>query len=513
MEYISNWQSADVQKSMMAFTIEQGYGHGRMTGRDQRGLNVYNYSSLVAQAARDKYGNIQSAEYLLPYFSLSVAERIDMVRACGPIFGVITGRMSRVSSLQWKIITRKKDHDRIETMIKTARDMFNEGLEENTPEGIGRAISARAYIAQYLTDIRPDISNFDKAFLRWMRNIKQRNEDRCSEIEDWLRQPNQEDTIEDFFKKLVFDVHVHGLAVPYKKRRAGLIQNLYILPGGSCYPIHGRHIGDPTGIVQVVDGAEAQLYFTDEANALRYAPYSGDPYGLIPLESLVNNVAEILLFQERAASMADGTKPPEKLIAFGDKTPWLQGQLEMPMNKDEQKRIETMVNEARKEAVRVISGHGTPQVVDVSRADTFQYQSERQRMVREEVGLVFGASNIEMNLSGSDSTSGRSTSESQERSEIYKGVFPHVQMIENFFNFEVLPQRYGSGYEFKFSEMLSEAEQLKFWTEKYKSGIFTLNEIRMEDIGRDGFGVEYDKPPKSGASEQISEPSVMEGVL
>jgi phage portal protein BeeE len=502
-----------IEKSAMGFRIEDGYGYGRMGGRDRRGLNVYNYSSLVSQAARDKHGNIHSADYLLPYFSLTISERIDMMRACGPIFGVVTGRMNRISSLEWKVTVQKKEQDRLETLIKTARDIFNEGLEEGTPQGIGGALQAYQFISQYIKDIRLDLSNFDKAFLRWARSVKNQQEDRCSEIEDWLRNPNQEDTLEDFLKKLVFDVHVHGIAVAYKKRVQGKIETLHILPGGSCYPIHGKHVGDAVGIVQIIDGAEAQLYFSDEAYALHYAPYSGDPYGVVPLEALTNNVAEILLFQERAASMADGTKPPEKLIAFGDRTPWMEGQLEMPMNPDERKRIETMINEARKEAVRVITGHGTPQVVDVSRADTFQYQSERQRMVREEVGLVFGASNIELNLSGSDSTSGRNTSESQERSEMYKGVLPHVQMIENFFNFQVLPYRYGHQYEFKFNEMLSEAEQLKFWTEKLKSGLFSVNEIRMEDIGKDGFGEGFDKPSSPSAQEQIKEPSVMEGAL
>jgi hypothetical protein len=506
-------KSRQIDKSAMGFSIEDGYGYQRMSGRDRRGLNVYNYSSLVSQTARDKYGDIQSTEYLVPYFSLTISERIDMTRGCGPIFGVITGRMNRISSLEWKVTTQKKDQDRLETMIKTARDLFNEGLEAHTPQGIGGALKAYQFISRYMKDIRLDLSNFDKAFLRWTQIVKNQNEDRCSEIEDWMRRPNAEDTIEEFVKKIVFDVHVHGLAVSYKKKRQGIIESLHILPGGSCYPIHGKHIGDAVGIVQIIDGAEAQLYFSDEAAALRYAPFSGDPYGLVPLESLTNQVAEILLFQERAASMADGTKAPEKLIAFGDKTPYLQGQLEMPINTDERKRIETLVNEARKDAVRVITGYGTPQVVDVSRADTFQYQSERQRMVREEVGLVFGASNIEMNLGGSDSTSGRNTAESQERSDIYKGILPHVQMIENFYNFHVLPYRYGNQYEFKFNEMLSEAEQLKFWTEKLKSGLFSVNEIRMEDIGKDGFGEGFDKPSASSAQEQIKEPSVMEGVL
>jgi hypothetical protein len=85
----------------------------------------------------------------------------------------------------------------------------------------------------------------------------------------------------------------------------------------------------------------------------------------------------------------------------------------MPVNKNEQKRVETVINEARKGAIRTLTGIGKPLVLDVSRSDTMQTQIERQRQIREEVALVYNMSNMEVNLTGSEDTSGRAVSESQ----------------------------------------------------------------------------------------------------
>jgi hypothetical protein len=206
------------------------------------------------------------------------------------------------------------------------------------------------------------------------------------------------------------------------------------------------------------------------------------------------------MFDQRAAEMADGTRPPEKLVVMGDRTPFgdIGKEFDVPLSKPEQRRVEQILNEQKKEALRVLTGYGMPVVVDISRADTFQFQSERQRMVREEVGLVFGASNMEMNLTGAESTSGRNSSETQERYDLYKGIYPIIQGIERFYNREVLPFRYGVGYELSFKTGLSEREKLAALREKKDSGLYSVNEIRTRDLGEDPFsGEEFDKP--SGA--------------
>jgi hypothetical protein len=534
----------DVNKAVSGFKVEDATFYGAnnvaLSDRRKRGLSVYNYSALISQAGRDRYGRMQTAEYLLPYFSLTISDRIDMARACGSIFGVVTGRMNTISGLEWKVSRKRKNEDRIAFQLKTAKQMIDE-RQAKAPSGsagplpspdtfqqpVGPSLASMKQDAQNkiivrkckqflmgeLPDLLDDLSNFEKAFTRWSHRIKDKHEDECTAIEEWMKHPNLQDTFEDFTKKLIFDEHVHGLAVPYKRTVRGKIEQIYMLPGGCCFPIHGRHVGDAVGVIQMVDGAEAQLFYGDECSVLQYAPYSGDPYGLVPLEALVNKVAELLLFDERAAQMADGTKPPDKLIAFGENTPWgnLQSEFQMPMNKDEQKRLETVINEWRKEAVRVISGHGTPVVVDVTRADVFKDQSERQRMVREEVGLVFGASNAEMNLSGSESTSGRDSSKTQERKDQNKGIYPHIQIIENFWNHHVFPFRYGEDYEFEFASGVSEQDKIDIWTKMLQSGLYSVNDIRRDEMGLEPYSQEdsqnqFDLP--NGAQSQQQSPEL-----
>jgi hypothetical protein len=474
----------------------------------KRGVLVYNYSTHIAETAIDKHGVIRSVDYVMPYFSLYVDERIDMVRSCGAIFGVISGRMNSISDLDWKIVPLTEKEDDLVQALKDSYQIFKEFKDAVTPRDRVILITADRILHRYLPDLLSDNSNFSHALLRWSRRLRTKKERSAGVIEDWLQMPNKYTTFEDFIKKIIFDTHAHGLACIYKTYNGERMQELYNLPGGACFPSYGKKAGDPYAILQVIDDTENIYYDSDEVSAIHYAPYSSDPYGLIPLESLVNKVAEMLLFDNRAAEMADGTRPPDKLVVMGERVPW--GELggdasEIPMNKDEQDRVETIINEARKEGVRVITGHGTPVVADISRADTFQYQSERQRMVREEVGLVFGASNIEMNLTGSDSTSGRESSGSQERKDSQKGILPHIASIENFINSDILPAIGGRGYEFKFEPASSDSEMIKLWTEKVNSGIYSVNEIRMNDIGIDPIDGDsenqFDQPKGASASQ------------
>lgn len=139
--------------------------------------------------------------------------------------------------------------------------------------------------------------------------------------------------------------------------------------------------------------------------------------------------------------------------------------------------------------------------MDVSRADTFNAQSERMRMLREQIANVFGASNMEMNLTGTDNTNGRDTSQTQERKDREKGIYPHLKSVENLFNYDIIPDRYSDDWVFKFETSQSEAEQIELWKNKFASGLFSANEIRTQDIGVDGFdGAEFDLPQGGGGA-------------
>jgi hypothetical protein len=484
-----------VRKAAMAEGIDWPLAVGKDEPR--RGVAVYSTTQLMGDSAVGADGERRQVTYQYPRFMLTLSERVDMYRSCSPVFGVVTGRMNRIAGLEWTVTRASKEEDRLAERLRECRALYLEYEDDVSPRGLGVKVRCMTELFRWLPELRRDLKNFDAVMRRWSRRLKAKSEDRCTEIEEWLRTPNQTDTFSDLIKKVVFDMHVHGAAATYKEVLSDRVENLYELPGGTVYPVSGRYVGDATGYVQLVDGFQPQLMFKDEVSFLQYAPRSDSSYGSIPLEALVNKVAESLLFDQRAAEMADGTKAPEKLIAFGDRTPFgaIGEEFDVPIDRAEQRRIEALVNEARKEAIRVITGYGTPVVVDVSRADTFQHQSERQRMVREEVGLVFGASNAEMNLTGSESTSGRETSETQERYDLYKGIYPLVQAVENLLNVDVLPYRFGSGFLFQYQPSTSEGAKADLLKKKKDSGLYSVNELRTEELGRDPFsGEQYDEP-------------------
>lgn len=495
------------------FELAEVVGVNELQNPDnRRGYTIHDPHAVLNRWAKDKEGEIQSASYQIPLFTLSVAERLAMFQRCAPIFGVVTGRMNRVASMAWRVTKQSREEDRIVQKLKEYKQIFDEN-DGQSPKEFGTRIRCLKEIMRYLTDVKVDLSNFNTALLRWSRRVKSLSEDRCTEIEDWMRQPNQEQTFEDLTKEIVFDLHIHGNAVPYKEVQRGRIENVYCLAGGSVIPVTGKYVGDPVAYVQLANELDPQLFYQNEVEFLRYAPNSSDAYGSVPLEALVNKVAESIMFDERCAIMADGTNFPSKLLAFGDNSVMgaIGEKFDTPMDKDEQKRLEKQVNEYRKEAVRIITGHGTPVAVDISRADTFGQQNERQKMIREEVGVVFGASNAELNLTGSDATSGRETSETQERYDLYKGIFPTIQNLENFWNLRILPFRYGSGYEFRYDQQQTDAKKIREAGEKLQTGLFSVNEIRTKDLGEDPYPDDQFNLPNGAQSNLTQSPLAMMG--
>ena len=481
---------------------------------NRRGIRVFSAYETMGVTGTNKQGEVINGQYEIPFFRLTLEERIDIVRSSSLVFGIVTTRMNQIAGLDWKVTRISDEEDKIAESLKQYHQIYKEFEDVDHPKAKTLRALMRREISRYLIDVRPDLGNFDRALYRWSRRIQSRVQDQISEIEDWMSEPNLSNTFEDFIKQLVFDLMVHGAYSVYKQYANDVIDNFYILPGGTVYPMRSDYVGGYDAYVQMIYGYDPKIYFQDEVSFSRYVPFSGRAYGLVPLEALINKIAENLLFDQLAAERADGTKPPEKLVVFNDYAPFggLNSEFNVPLEETEQKKLETTINEARMNAVRVLSGYGQgqPTVVDVSRSDTFASQSERQRMVREEMGFVFNVSNMEMNLTGAGDTSGRSTSESQERIEQSKGVRPIVQKIERLFNREILPYRFGSDYMFQFDSGMSDMDEIKQIREKLQSGAWSVNEVRTEDMGKDPFeGEEFDVPQGSQPQELGEESNPM----
>lgn len=480
--------------------------HGVRDQQNMRGLNIYYLTQLMSAAARTKDGNLVSAKYEFPYWVLSLDERVDVVRKCDIVFGVVTGRMNRIGALDWRVTCDKKEEDRIFKKLKDLYEIYTEFKGINDYYYIGARSKAFLEMRRYLLDLLPDASNFQKSVMRWKHRIKLIKEDKASEIEDWLKKPNQSTKITDFVKMAVYDMHTHGNFTTYKEYLDGKLENFYNIVGGTVHPVKDMVVGGMEAYVQLIDGMEAKLYFANEMAFCRYLPTTAQSYGMIPLEALINKIAESMLFDRLAAERADGTKPPEKVVVFGGQSPFgdlNKKEFELPTPIEEQERIEAILNEERKNAIRTLTGTGTPIVLDISKADTFSAQADRQKDIREVVALVFNTSNLELNLTGSDDTSGRATSESQERLDQNKGIYPIIKILDDFFNQDIIPYRFGYGHTFEFIPSPNELYDIRKAKEKL-AGPWAMNEVR-EDLGMDAVeGEEFDKPgggAKSGTDQ------------
>src|SRR5271166_3745178 len=69
----------------------------------RRGISVYNSNMLMAESGRTKDGNWLKVTYEMPWFVLTITERLDLYKLCAPVFAVISGRMNRISGMEWKI--------------------------------------------------------------------------------------------------------------------------------------------------------------------------------------------------------------------------------------------------------------------------------------------------------------------------------------------------------------------------------------------------------------------------
>lgn len=471
--------------------------NGGRIKESRRGLNVYNRMQLVGTSAVDKKGQIQNVTYELPYFGLSIDERIDIFRLCSAVFGIVTSRMNRIASLEWTVTSDYKMEDKLADEFKYKKAIYDDFIGSSELKyKIAAKLIAKELLNE-LPELLPDMSNFNRAIMRWSKNLKKKKMDISDEIWTWLQQPNEGLNFINLVKQTVFDLMVHGAFAYYKEILNGRVENIYLLPGGTVIPVRNKFVGGINAYLQIVDADIPQIMFNDEVVYDNYVPTSARTYGMIPIEALINKIAESLLFDQLMAEQADGTKPPQKIIVFGDISPFgdIGSDFNTAMNPEKQKRIENVLNTARKNAIKVLSGVGQPLAVDLTRENTMSVQNERQKLIREETALVFNMSNMEINMSSSDGVSGRATSESLETIDQNKGVLPIVRIFENSINIGVLPFRFGSGFRVESQISSDPDKELDRYLKMANSGIWSINEIRTEEIGKDPFqDSKYDEP-------------------
>ncbi|DAC71705.1 MAG TPA: hypothetical protein DSN98_09025 [Thermoplasmata archaeon] len=483
------------------YSNESQLGSHPVQDKNKRGITVYSISQIQQMTGRGEKGELLTWGFEQPYFYLTIEQRIQMFRLSSPVLGVVSSRMNRLSGLPFNITSEKKKEDEIVEELKMSAELYNEYRDSLAIGHLGMKAKIYRKMLSVLPDIKPDISNFQTALLRWKRRLKRISQNQCDEVTNWLMEPNAGVDWSSFVKKWVFDMSIHGAAAIYKQEMNGRIENFDVLPGGSVYRIKSPYFTGLNGYVQVVPGfIEPQLFFSNELIYSEYLPTSCRNHGMIPLEALINKIAESLFFDDLMAQSSDGTRLPEKMIIVTEANPFgsMDGtqDRDLPLDKPEQKRLEEKINQPIKGGVMTFTGN-TATVVDLSRADTMSNQMQRQKDIREEVALVFNMSNMEVNLTGSGDVSGRATAEVQQEIDQGKGIGPIAVSLKNAIERGLLPFRFGCGFKFEFELSKNEQEEKQLDLLMLQTGELTKNEVR-EKYNKATFGPEYDKPDGTG---------------
>ena len=490
---------SDVEKA----TLADSYEYGGLTGvrplfdKNDRGINIYNLGELEGTRGRTDYGNFVQGTVQRPIFVLSVNDRVEIFKRASMLQGVVTNRAKRVSALNWKVVRKDQDFDNLIFAAKEAKEIFDEFAGNDMDDYYVRYM-AHQRIKRLIPGVKDDMSNFDSALRRYRKQILRKNEIKATEIESWLKYPSPGMSFADFRHTYVIDQMIHGGTAIYKMYSGDALSTMHILPGGSIFPYRGAFVGGPELYFQIIPTFEVKAYYAKEISYVRYVPVSWQTLGELPLEALVNKVAETILFDKRSADQADGTKPPEKAIAFGKQSSPYGGltsdMFDDTLDVTEQKKIETKLNQARREAVITLSGVGHPAVIDLSKADTFPYQMQRQDKLLRDIALVYNMTNMEVNLAGGEFTSGKETSDTQKEIEQEKGIGPIVKKFQDFINHDIIPYRYGQGYEFEFDIGLSEQEQVELEQKMMATNTYSINEVREKRGDNPWPEDEYNRP-------------------
>ena len=466
-----------------------------------RAYTIEHYNQVRSITGYDRLGNLVEANIEYPSYTLTPQERIEIYRRCALVLGIVSRRMNLIGSLE---ITVSKNSYLIENKIsgwKHLKSIYDDFKNSQDQEYQLAAGILGAKIRSQLPDCLPDLSNFSRAITRYNKIEKSKNKTSADQIADFLYTPNNTENFSDFVKKYVNSLLIHGHTGIHKKYnpRDNTLLSLHILPGGTVFPIRTSYTSNYAGLVQhSYETSHTNILYPDECIYDIYLPISDSTMGVIPLESVINKVTEELFQEQYWSEQADGTRPIEKLLAISNRQ--LPGGFEQegkvsPMEKAEKERMEQAVMQSKKNAITVVTGLGDIAVHDISKENIGDLQLKRKEAIIKDIAAVFNATPLEMNQTGSEGTSGRSTAEAQLEEAVRSGSYPIIKSIQDALQTGLIDPHFGSLFEIEFSSDRDDKEKMEAAREKVDSGIFSVNEVRMSDFNEEPFDeVEYDYP-------------------
>lgn len=447
----------------------------------RRGAYFYESSAIQNVTGRDKNGSLINVPTPYPQFYLTVQQRCDFARLSSPVFIVLSTRMNKISNKDFEIVRMKDEEEEVIEYLKGCYQIYKEREMYNDMKSIVMKVKAVGMISKYIEDILPDMSNFSTALLRWRKSVQHTQLSEAERIKEWLMQPNQGVTWEDFTKKYVADCLIHGACAVYKQKGAdGLLDNFDTLASGSVYRAIPQYFTTYNAYVQRTSRGEAIIYHKDEISYSQYLPVGWMGGSMIPLECIIAMVSNQLLADRLMADQADGTRPPEKIVVVTNQMPNLDKTEELPMNTSDQKRIEEKVSRPKKYPVITLTGNDA-KILDIGIKDAAGNSLERQVDIRKVTASVFGLSNMEMNLTGSADVSGRETGKEQGEIDRGRGEYPIQANLARAMTYDIIPGKFGTGWKMQYPETKNELEKEQLDALRLQNGKVSKNDLREED--------------------------------
>src|SRR5271157_2737813 len=128
--------------------------------RHRRGIQVYTTSQILRTTGRDKNGLLLSWGTEQPYFYLTADQRNQMVRLSSIIFGIVSSRMNRISSIDFDIVPMHKRIEEMAEKFKDSKELYNEFKTSLDYRDVAMKANIVRTLRKYMPDMKSDLSNF-----------------------------------------------------------------------------------------------------------------------------------------------------------------------------------------------------------------------------------------------------------------------------------------------------------------------------------------------------------------
>ncbi|EKR34405.1 phage portal protein [Leptospira interrogans serovar Hebdomadis str. R499] len=485
-----------------------------------QGWAIYSPESFSSRLAQAKDGTWKEAKVrgLNNWFTLDPWQCLDIFKLNYNVFSIVSQRSQIISGMDYKIIPSRNIEDEIAEDLKELKWKFDQidDYDTNTYSKIKRDMYAKK-IREHLGlfELKTDLSNFDSALRFWSRRIKRETNASASQIEDWLQITKRFEIndggefvtanvqgFQDFLLQYVQDMLIHGRAAIQNPNE--YFDGLWVLPGGSVYPIPSEIVGQTEFYVQLMYGMSGygqqipKFFNPTDLSMSYYLPNSAVVYGLKPLDAVIYQIQENFNFASYMADHANNEKPPEYVIFVVDAKMELTDNLDDFTKTDsvELERQEAILNEKQKDkAVRILKQTGSDaKLFNLSKENTIADHQAREEVIKKIIARVFGATQNEMGETDTGGMIAKAGAEAQQELYNRQSIKPIAKSIEEVLTFEVLPSRWGirkdlKGREilwnFKFMSVDSDIDKYTKAKIAKDSGSISVNEIREHVLGID----------------------------